>query len=207
MISTSERIDDFEESLRIAIEGHQGRMWTAMPCIVNSVDLDKQTLECQPAITGEITAADGTTKRVNLPILVDVPICWPRAGGFALTFPIAKDDEVLVVFSSRCIDSWWQNGGIGEPAESRMHDLSDGFAILAPTSQPKKLTGVSSSNVQLRDEAGTTFLEIDKAGKMKMTAAAEIDMIAPIVKINGVNFSTHTHGGVQPGAGVTTPPL
>ena len=184
-MNRDERLDDPEESLRLALENAQSQIWTATPAIVQAVNLAAQTLSVQPAIQGTLSNPDGTTQTVNLPLLVDVPIVWPRAGGFALTFPIAVGDEVLVVFGARCIDSWWQSGSVGAPAEARMHDLSDGFAILAPTSQPKKLIGVSNANVQLRDEAGTTFLEITPDGKARLVAASQIDIEAPTINLNG----------------------
>lgn len=184
-----ERLDDPEESLRLALENAQSQIWTALPSVVTAVDLSKQTVSAQPAIQGNISAPDGSSQSVNLPLLVDVPIVWPRAGGFALTFPIAAGDEVLVVFASRCIDSWWQSGGIGVQAEVRMHDLSDGFAVLAPTSQPKKLGGVSSSNVQLRDEAGTTYVEISPGGKIKLLGATSIDINAPTINMKATNIN------------------
>jgi phage baseplate assembly protein gpV len=184
-----ERLDDPEESLRLALENAQSQIWTALPSVVTAVDLSKQTVSVQPSIQGNISAPDGSSQSVNLPLLVDVPIVWPRAGGFALTFPIAAGDEVLVVFASRCIDSWWQSGGVGVQAEVRMHDLSDGFAVLAPTSQPKKLNGVSSSNVQLRDEAGTTYVEIAPGGKIKLLGATSIDINAPTVNIDATNIN------------------
>lgn len=221
----SERLDDLEEGLRIAMESHQSHMWTALPGIVTGVDLGAQTLSVQPSIQGSVTAPDGTTQAVNLPLLVDVPIVWPRAGGFALTFPIAAGDEVLVVFASRCIDAWWQSGGVGAQAEARMHDLSDGFAILAPTSQPKKFSGVSSSNVQLRDASGTTYVEITPGGAARVVGASSIDIEAPTVNINGtvnidgqinhsggglvsngITFATHKHTGVVPGGGTSGGP-
>lgn len=180
-----ERLDDPEESLRMALEDFQSQIWTALPGVVSGVDLEKQTVSVQPSIQGSVSSEDGSTQSVNLPLLVDVPICWPRAGGFALTFPVKTGDEVLVVFASRCIDSWWQSGGVGAQAEVRMHDLSDGFAILAPTSQPKKIASVSSANVQLRDEAGTTFLEITPDGKARLVAATQIDIEAPTINLNG----------------------
>jgi hypothetical protein len=161
---------------------------------VEAVDVSAQTVSVQPAIQGVVADAAGTETAVNLPLLVDVPICWPRAGGFALTFPVKKGDEVLVVFASRCIDSWWQSGGVGAQAEARMHDLSDGFAVLAPTSQAKKLENVSAENVQLRDEAGTSYIEITPAGKIKITAEAQIDMEAPLINIKG--NVVHTAGTI-----------
>lgn len=223
-MNREERLNDPEESLRLALESQQAKIWTALPGIVSGVDLAKQTVSVQPSVQGSVSDAQGNVTNVNLPLLVDVPIVWPRAGGFALTFPIKAGDEVLVVFSSRCIDAWWQSGGVGVAAESRMHDLSDGFAILAPTSQSKKLSNVSSANVQLRDEDGTTYVEIAPGGKMKLTGATSIDVAAPTINLNGninvtgrmvqtgtmsiggVEFGTHKHTGVQPGSGTSGGP-
>lgn len=185
----AERLNDPEESLRIALESAQANIWTAIPGVVTAVDLTAQTVSVQPSVQGTISAPDGSSRSVNLPLLVDVPIVWPRAGGFALTFPIAANDEVLVVFASRCIDSWWQSGGVGTQAEVRMHDLSDGFAVLAPTSQPRKLSNVSSANVQLRDDAGTTYVEIAPGGKIKLLGATSIDLNAPTVNIAATNIN------------------
>lgn len=173
------------------MEDVQAQIWTALPGVVTAVDLSKQTVSVQPSVQGSISAPDGSSQSVNLPLLVDVPIVWPRAGGFALTFPIVAGDEVLVVFASRCIDTWWQSGGVGVQAEVRMHDLSDGFAVLAPTSQPKKLNNVSSANVQLRDEAGTTYVEIAPGGKIKLLGATSIDLNAPTVNIQATNLNVN----------------
>ena len=230
-MNREERLDDPEESLRLAMESKQAQMWTALPGIVVAADLAAQTLSVQPSVQGSVSAPDGSAQLVNLPLLVDVPVVWPRAGGFALTFPIAAGDEVLVVFASRCIDAWWQQGGIGAPAETRMHDLSDGFAILAPTSQPKKLSGVSTSSVQLRDEEGTTRVEIAPGGIVRILAGTTIDLDAPTINIkgalnvtgptsingtmaqsgggmtiDGIAFGTHKHTGVQTGPGITDGP-
>ena len=233
-MNREERLDDPEESLRMALEIAQAHIWTAMPGIVTAVNLSAQTVSVQPAIQGVVTSPDGSTQATNLPQLVDVPIVWPRAGGFALTFPIAAGDEVLVVFGSRCIDSWWQSGGVGAQAEVRMHDLSDGFAILAPTSQPKKFANVSAANVQLRDTAGTTFVEITPGGKARVIGATAIDVEAPTINmsasnavnitaptiamngqvtqasgsfsIGGITFGSHKHTGVQPGSGTSGGP-
>lgn len=155
-----ERLDDPEEALRLAMEDHAAQMWTALPGIVTAVNLAAQTVSVQPAIQGMQSDQNGISSAVNLPLLVDVPICWPRAGGFAVTFPVKAGDEVLVVFASRCIDSWWQSGGIGAPAEARMHDLSDGFAILAPTSQAKKLADVQTDGVEMRTESRSTYIKL-----------------------------------------------
>lgn len=155
-----ELINDPEEAQRLAQEGYAAQLWTAMPGIIAAVDLSAQTVSVQPAIRGMQTDEKGNATLVNMPLLVDVPICWPRAGGFALTLPVKVNDECLVVFAARCIDAWWQSGGVQAPLEDRMHDLSDAFAILAPTSQPKKLTNVQSDGIEMRTDDRSTFIKL-----------------------------------------------
>lgn len=209
-----EMISDDVEARLVEMESHQVDMWTALPGIIDAVDLERQTVSVTPAIKGVQPNPDGVFEPVKMPLLVDVPLCFPRAGGFALTFPVAIGDECLVVFSSRCIDEWWAAGGIQEAAELRMHDLSDGFAILAPTSQPKKLADVSSSNVQLRNESGDTFLEIDPNGmvriltpgqcivdasEMYFTASSSMKFAAPTIWMAGNIMTTGSAGGSSGG--------
>lgn len=168
----AERLNDPEEALRLAIDGALARLWTAAPGIVQAVDLVAQTCSVQPTIQGEIAGPDGETQTVNLPLLVDVPLVFPRAGGFAVTFPVAAGDEVLVVFGARCIDAWYQSGGVQPAAEARMHDLSDGFAIPGPTSQPRKLAAVSTVNMQMRTEGGEAFIEMTPAGGVRIVCSS-----------------------------------
>jgi hypothetical protein len=214
MADRRELLDDEQEALRMAMDGRLSSVWVSIPGIVSKVDFDKMTLEVQPAIQGTVEDQYGNFTNVNLPILVDVPIIFPSAGGFTLTLPIKIGDEVLVIFASRCIDSWWQSGGIGIPMEQRMHDLSDGFAILGPKSQPKKISNISSTNAQLRSDDGNTYLEITPAGKVKIKAtiaeieAATINLTGAVTVVGGLtvdgkNFASHKHSGVTVGAGQT----
>lgn len=167
----TERAGGIEDVVSAAMQSATARIWTALPAIVQSVDFARQTLTAQPALQVGQTLQDGTHKNVNLPLLVDVPVCFPKCANFALTLPLKAGDEVLIVFAARCIDSWWQNGGVNNaPAEVRFCDLSDGFAILAPTSQPKKLGNVSTENVQLRNTAGDVYVEITPAGAIRAVA-------------------------------------
>jgi hypothetical protein len=210
-MNPNERIDDPQEATRAALGGLQSRLWTALPGYVVAFDAAAQTVSVQPTIQGQVSDQNGDVQAVNMPLLVDVPVIFPRAGGFAVTFPVAAGDEVLVVFASRCIDSWWQSGGIGAPVEARMHDLSDGFAIPGPTSQARKLSGVSTANMQLRTESGGNFIELSPAGKVRIVcsefevvSAGAATVSAPSLTHNGTNVgASHTHPGVQTGAGNT----
>ncbi|WP_027188682.1 Gp138 family membrane-puncturing spike protein [Desulfovibrio cuneatus] len=154
-----ERTHDAVEAMRVALDGRQLEMWTALPGLVNSFNPAAMTVSVQPAIKGWVQQETGKVQEVNLPLLVDVPVVFPCGGGFSLTHPVKKDDECLVVFASRCIDGWWQGGGIGSRPDERMHDLSDGFAIVGPRSQPRVLDpAVDTDNVQLRTDDGKAHI-------------------------------------------------
>lgn len=164
-------LNDPETAIRTALEGHQAGVWSAMPGVVQSVNLAKMTCTVQLAIQGAIIDENDATQNVNYPVLGDVPIVFPGCAGFLITMPIAAGDEVLVVFASRCIDSWWQNGGVdNQPMEARMHDLSDGFAIPGPYSQPNVAGSISSSDLQIRNKAGTVYLSIGADKKIKLVS-------------------------------------
>lgn len=213
-------LNEPEETQNIILDGRQSRIYTAMPCIVTSVNLTAMTLEAQPAIQGVTYDENNNATFVNLPKLLDVPIVFPGAGGFILTFPITTGDEVLVIFASRCIDGWFQSGKISVPMEMRMHDLSDGFAIPGPRSLPKVVGNISSTGAQLRNEDGTTYIEIAADGKIKLVSASEIDITGDL-KVTGnitasgevsgglvpIDLTTHIHSGVTPGGGDSGPPV
>lgn len=205
-------LNDAEEAMRVSLDGHQAGMWTAMPGIVQDVNFVDMTCSVQPAIQGQVTDENGVTTNVNLPLLVKVPIVFPSAGGYTITFPLAAGDEVLVVFSSRCIDAWWQQGGIQLPIETRMHDLSDGFAIPGPKSVPKAIPGISSTALQIRNNAGTSYIELSADGiklvgnvSVTGTLTASEDVVIGVTPA-AVSLLEHTHTSAAPG-NPTSPPI
>lgn len=153
----------------------------ALPGIIQSFDPDAVTAVVQPAIRYVERDNDGNKSTKDYPLLVDVPVVFPRGGGCTLTFPVKEGDECLVIFADRCIDFWWQSGGIQEPVDGRMHDLSDAFCIVGPQSQAKKISGISTSAAQFRSDDGSTYLEIDPTTKkMKLVAPGGLDVITPM---------------------------
>ena len=100
-----------------------------IPCIVQSYDPEKGTVECQPAVREKIINQNEENEYRNLPLLLNVPVAFPSNSEYAVTFPLEKGDECLVLFSDLSIDNFWQKGNVQNPIEDRRHDLSDGIAI------------------------------------------------------------------------------
>lgn len=177
-----ERYFDPEETLRMALDWRASRIWTLLPCIVTAITRKSNCLEAQPAINGRIRKQDGTWQLVQLPKVVDCPIQWPGGGGLTLIFPIAVEDEVLILFSARCIDNWFQNGFVSpvgantvnpanNPPEWRMHNLSDGFAIPGVRSSPRgfgnseAVVPIDSGVCRLRTDDNTAYWEVNPTAK------------------------------------------
>lgn len=222
-----ERLDSFDEALLSALDGRQAKIWTALPGIVQSFDPSALTCVVQPAIQAQVRSSSGSAQWVNLPLLLDCPVTPMRGGGCTLTFPIAQNDECLVILASRCIDSWWQLGGVQVQAEFRMHDLSDGFAIVGPFSQATKISGWSTSAVQLRSNDGEAYLQLNPStheidaitsgnisanagGTAKVQSAGTMTLTAPNIVLNGnvqINGNIGQAGSGGPGTAQFTAPI
>lgn len=206
-----QRWSDEEEMLRVAIDGLLSQVWTSLPGYIVSYDASSNTATVQLGVQGQVSGPDQTPKSVNYPLLSGVPVIFPRGGGATLTFPIAAGDECWVSFACRAIGGWKQSGGIQPPNDSRRHDLSDAVCHIGPMSQSKKISGISTSTVQLRSDDALTYVELDPVAK-------KVNIVAPggfnvngntvftgQVKANGKRIDeSHTHTA-QGATAVTTP--
>lgn len=217
-IDRRERSGELVEGVMVAMEGKQATIWTAMPGILQSFDPAKKTCVVQPALQAQVQKPDGTAEWVKLPLLLDCPVQFQGNAAYTLTFPLVQGDEGLVVFASRCIDAWWQSGGVQVQAEFRMHDLSDGFFLPGVSSVPNVHPNISTDEVHLRNAAGTRKLRLAAAelevlvpgASVKLTdntatvAATTINLNGSVI-INGEAYVAHKHSGVTAGASNTGP--
>lgn len=171
----------------------------AVPGIIKEFNSLEQTVIVQPAIR-ELVNINGQQQWLDLPLLLDVPIVLPRAGGFVITMPIKNGDECLIIFADSCIDAWWQSGGTQNQIEIRRHDLSDAFAILGCWGQPNVVGEYNTNAMQLRNTSGSSAITISDSG---------IDITSSNITLNGtttiegIGFMGHKYSGVQSGGSIT----
>jgi hypothetical protein len=196
-----ERLSDFEAAVAVLIEAALVDMWTGMPGIVQSFNAELMTAEVQPAIQAQHQQQDGSWQNKNLPKLVDCPVQFAGGGNVSLTMPLKKGDEVWINIANRCIDAWWEQGGIQPQAEFRMHDLSDGFCFPRIWSKPNALKNVSTTTAQLRSDDGEAFVELDPAGHIvNIVAPGGIKITGDVTITGGVSATKNVvagHGGVD----------
>ena len=208
-IPTQSQIGGEQQTAQAITDSVSNQIRVAMPGIIQSFDPDAVTCTVLPAIKG----TDGN-ESADLPLLVDVPVSFPRGGGCTLTFPVKAGDECLLIFADRCIDFWWQNGGVQEAVDLRQHDLSDAVAFVGIQSQAKKISGISTSAVELRSDDGGTKLSLNpSSGAINGTAPGGFNLNGlkilsdgRLQLVDGSIVDKHTHGGVERG-GVNTNPL
>ena len=134
----------------------------SIPAIITDIDYEKQTCKAQAVIREYVGNEDvDNPEYVDMPEFMDIPFFILSGGDYAVTMPIKKDDECLIVFADSCIDSWWQSGGIQNPIEIRNHDLSDCFALVGFRSQDKKLKDFDDEAFQIRQGEEDVPFEIN----------------------------------------------
>ncbi len=182
-----ERSSDPTSAMLVAFGGLKAEVWTALPGIVQSFDPAAMTVIVQPTIQALWRDPLGNETWQTLPLCLDVPVLFPGGGGCTITFPLEAGDECLIIFASRCIDAWWQSGGVSVQAELRMHDLSDGFCIPGPRSKPRALSGISMSALQIRSDDGTAFVEVGTSAPhaISVQTTGDVEIVAPNIKLTG----------------------
>lgn len=147
-----------QQVIKDAIETRVTDIHVSMPGIVKSYNATLQTAEIQPVIKKKYS--DGTI--INLPLLINVPVIFPRTAKSYLHFPLAKDDYVLLVFCERSLDVFLQKGGIVDPDDYRKHALSDAVAIVGLFPNGSEITNESDRVAVVNDKARVS---LDASGK------------------------------------------
>ena len=180
------------------ISSRLASLHTSMPAIVQSYDKETQTVEVQPAIKNVYTNEDEEEQVESLPLLVDVPVVFPRAGGFFVSFPIVKGDSVLVVFGERSMDQWQGTGKESDPGDLRRFSLSDAVAIpgVFPSTAPLK-DAHGENMVMGKDEGAQIHLKPN--GEVHLAEEDASDFVALAAKVKAsidalqVAHDLHTH--------------
>ena len=215
-----ERQNDFQEALRLVLDGYLRTVWFCMIGIVRDTSklVSAGTIGVEIAIQSVVSDEKGNKTPQTINQLVDVPVCFIGGGNMLATFPIAAGDEALLIFADRCHDFWFAKGGVQRPAEPRIHSMSDGFAIVGPRSLARAITKLSTTTAQFRSVDGTTMVEIAGGGVVNIKAPGGLNITGDVNvtgkvtatkegTFNSIPVSAHVHGGVQPGVSDTGTPI
>ena len=162
------------------------------------------TIDCQPVINRVV---DG--KSVQLPEFIEVPPIFMQGGGSYIALPVSVGDYCVLLFTERCYDRWYDGQDFQSPLELRMHDYSDGLAIVGIKPMAGAITiptliHVEGDSEQIGNFELTGNLTVN--GDIVTTGAVDADGEVTAKASGGsVGLSTHQHTGSNSGT-PTSPP-
>ena len=205
------------ETIQIALANALANLHTATIAKVTAVH--ETTIDCQP-VTSRVV--DGVS--IALPVFVDVPPVFMQGGPSYTAHPIAVGDYALLIFTERCFDRWYSGQDNQPPLEFRMHDYSDGLAIVGVLPQGSAIT-IPDVITQIGDtyqrgdyehlgdmeQTGDTVINgsltvVQTGGDSTTMSGVTIIVTSGDVIADGISLKNHTHGGVQTGTGSTGVP-
>lgn len=169
-------LDDIYDPNTVARQSGRKTLADLIFQAVKTVLLDTHT--CLPA---EITVVRSTSevdiqpllKRkfangdlVSLPVIQNVPVHIIRGKDYSIKVPIVVGDTGMAIFAERSLDVWGVSGGLVDPADTRMHDLSDAIFVpgLYPFSDPAPVGSSASAATDMVLTNGDAQLYLQKAG-------------------------------------------
>lgn len=186
------------DAMRVAISRAIAGIHTCLPGKIEKYDHEKQMASVKPLI--KKFYLDNKTE--SLPVIVNVPVIFPRTANFSFTHPIEEGDLVLLLFCERSLEKYLAEGGEQEPGDRRKHDLTDAIAIpgLYPFSEPSEAD--NNEDVLIKFHEAELRIKPDGNFYMKGDLIVEGDVVA-----DDVSLKTHIHSGVETGGGVSGPPV
>lgn len=175
----SSSLSTLASNIKQGVESRLKELHTSTPGIVESFDPETQLASVQPAIRRIFVTRDGDTEILtpsDLPILINVPVIFPRGGGFSLTFPVKKGDECLLTFCERSIDNWHETGKVKKPGARRFHSLSDATAFVGLSSLPNKIPNYDPANTEIKKDDGSVSIKLNDDGSLDIHADSNINI-------------------------------
>lgn len=175
-------------NIKQGVDARLKELHTSIPGIIESFDAEKQLASIQPAIKRIFITREGNEEILtpsDLPILINVPVIFPRGGGFSLTFPVKKGDECLLTFCERSIDNWHATGKIQIPGARRFHSLSDATAFVGLSSLTNKIPNYDDTSTQLKSDDGKVEITLLTDGTISTKAETKVTVDAPDAEFTG----------------------
>jgi hypothetical protein len=169
---------------------------------------------CMP---GKILSYDGEKRRANvLPLIkkkyldnselsykpiTDVPVSFYGVNECYIQLPDSefKDQNVILIFSQRALDSWVINGKENTPLSFRKFSVTDAIAILSISAFNKKWTKSNDLNIKYK----TSRITIKQNGNIEMGASVFQKLVNEAFM---TLYNAHTHICASPGS-PSTPPV
>jgi hypothetical protein len=206
--------------IKEAIANRLADVHVMLPGKIQSYDATTQTADVEPMIKRFQEGADGETIDEAYPVIPNVPVVFPRAGGYKITFPVEPGDFCMLKFCESSIDVY-QSGSGDRPASPdvfQRFDLTDAVAILGWYPSGASLSQTDGDDLVMGKDGGAVIhIANDQVNLYEKTAADFVALAQKVLDELNVaktdrasyktTFDAHTHPYVDTPAGpsVTSP--
>lgn len=183
---------------------------TSLPAKVLKFDAHENTVDVELVTKADFYDAEtrerGFDERSQIG---NVPVIWPRGGGYVMTLPLAAGDFVWLMFSEQALGEWRQSGQVSEPADARRHSIGHPYALPGAFPDVERLASVDDADRAARmvigENGGPTQIVIDadavpgpiiKIGKTATSFVALADLVQTALDL--IKNHTHATGASNP---------
>lgn len=196
-----------------------------LPAKVIAYDRATNRAQVQPLIL-MVTTENEQVQRAQI---ASVPVLQIGGGGFVMSFPIKTNDLGWIKANDRDISLFKKNYAQSPPNTQRKHKFADAVFIPDSFMRDVVINGEDEENLVIQTLDGTVRIALweDKVkitapeiildtpettctGNLTVNGNLDVDGDAVIIgeaTISSIEFTTHIHSGVQPGAGNTGAPV
>ena len=170
---------------------------------VVSFDPVDQTAVIQLHMTDVTSTEESNYNNKTLAKLIEVPVHFPRFGGFRITSPIAKGDNCIVLFAQCGISHWLYEArkeynfdeGRPESAAARKYSKSDAIAIVGLSNLTDPIKVFEPTFLELRNDDNTQRVTMKPDGEIEINTNGNIfqmlkDGTTNITAPTAINIST-----------------
>lgn len=150
--------DSLPAALRFMLEQFAKTLNTCAPGHIRAYDAATRRATVQPAL--DLLKTDGSA--MSAPLIPNVPVVWPSAGGWTFLAPLADGDPVLLVWSQRGLTGFKRAHGRALPDADHLFSLGDAIAI--PGFGPATITPASTTGAVLQSTDAATFIALEPTG-------------------------------------------
>ncbi len=176
----------------VQMQSERESMIGEMPGRIVSFNASNQTITVQP-----LYRPIHNGEPVNMPELQEVPVRFPRMGGFVITTPVKEGDIVTLRPQMRSSEEYHSGGLYEAPSDNRSMSLSDMEAFLdggEPISNP--IQNFNSDNLEIRSSDGSFKIEMSEDGRFKIEGAQGnvYNLLAQVVELLSTDMLNITTG-------------
>lgn len=175
-----ERDPDPYTSLREIVAGEMFEIRTLLPAKVERYQHDPPMVDVLPLFKRFYLDDDDQEIEVPPAVITNVPIEFPRGGGFAISWPLKKGDPVWLHVAERSIDRYMETDGKTpvDPADARRFDLTDAVCYPGGGTARNAIANAHPDHLVIGLEDGSGELHIKPDGTFRFGDATASKALA-----------------------------